>query len=78
MHTKEIDREMTRSISLVRAARIELASFAWKADILAIIRRPQTLGSIAEMWDTISIRKTYGKFESISQQGTNGRRHGTY
>ena len=25
----------------MRAARIELASFAWKADILAIIRRPQ-------------------------------------
>lgn len=27
-------------IILVRVARIELASFAWKADILAIIRHP--------------------------------------
>ncbi len=27
---------------MVRAARIELASLAWKAGILAIIRRPQT------------------------------------
>ena len=26
---------------LVRAERIELSSFAWKADILAIIRRPR-------------------------------------
>ena len=26
--------------NLVRAERIELSSFAWKADILAIIRRP--------------------------------------
>ena len=25
---------------MVRAERIELSSFAWKADILAIIRRP--------------------------------------
>jgi hypothetical protein len=33
--------------TLVRAARIELASFAWKADILAIIRRPQ--GWITEL-----------------------------
>ncbi len=27
---------------VVRAARIELASLAWKAGILAVIRRPQT------------------------------------
>ena len=33
-------------ITLVRAARIELASLAWKAGILAIIRRPQTLDII--------------------------------
>ena len=30
--------------TLVRAARIELASHAWKARILAIIRRPQKVG----------------------------------
>ena len=35
-------RKIEKSFLLVRAARIELASFAWKADILAIIRRPQS------------------------------------
>lgn len=31
-------------VNLVRAARIELASHAWKARILAIIRRPRFKG----------------------------------
>ena len=39
--------KISESSILVRAARIELASFAWKADILAIIRRPQSYLIIA-------------------------------
>ena len=38
--TKEKTVSCNTVFSLVRAERIELSSFAWKADILAIIRRP--------------------------------------
>lgn len=31
------------ALNMVRAERIELSSLAWKAGILAIIRRPQTI-----------------------------------
>lgn len=37
-----------RHFYLVRVARIELASFAWKADILAIIRHPR-VGNLGRM-----------------------------
>lgn len=51
--------------SLVRAARIELASLAWKAGILAIIRRPQTLDIITLLCNNISIRYINDEFEPI-------------
>ena len=38
---------------MVRAARIELASLAWKAGILAIIRRPLTLENYIRFWSII-------------------------
>ena len=43
----------------MRAARIELASLAWKAGILAIIRRPQTWSIIPQLLRYVSSR--YGK-----------------
>ena len=36
------------NVHMVRAARIELASLAWKAGILAIIRRPRCFRIITD------------------------------
>ena len=54
--TIEKDPDETGSFSMVRAARIELASLAWKAGILAVIRRPRTLLSISNFAILVSVR----------------------
>ena len=41
---------------MVRAARIELASLAWKAGILAIIRRPRAL----KLYQIVEYNKKHG------------------